>query len=81
MKIALGCARTLEYMHEIVSPPVVHRNFKSANIFLDDELNPHVTDCGLAALAPSSAERQVSAQLLAPLGTALRNTPCLEHTM
>lgn len=37
----------------------MHRNFKSANILLDDELNPHVSDCGLSALAPSSAELQV----------------------
>lgn len=47
------------YFHEIVSQPVVHRNFRSSNILLDDELNPHVSDCGLAAFTPSSAERQV----------------------
>lgn len=44
-------------------PPVVHRNFKSANILLDDELNPHVSDCGLANLAPSGSERQVCTSL------------------
>jgi serine/threonine protein kinase len=47
------------YLHEVCAPPVVHRNFKSANILLDDELNPHVSDCGLASLAPSGSERQV----------------------
>lgn len=46
-------------MHEVCSPPVVHRSFKSANILLDDELNPHVSDCGLAALSPSGSEREV----------------------
>lgn len=39
-------------------PSVVHRNFKSANILLDEELNPHLSDCGLAALTPNT-ERQV----------------------
>lgn len=39
-------------------PSVVHRNFKSANILLDDEFNPHLSDCGLAALNPNT-ERQV----------------------
>ncbi|XP_024376899.1 protein STRUBBELIG-RECEPTOR FAMILY 8 isoform X1 [Physcomitrium patens] len=68
VKIALGCARALEYFHEIVSQPVVHRNFRSSNILLDDELNPHVSDCGLAAFTPSSAERQVSAQVLGSFG-------------
>ena len=49
----------VRYLHEVCAPPVVHRNFKSANILLDDELNAHVSDCGLAALAPSGSERQV----------------------
>lgn len=68
VKIALGAARALEYLHEVCSPPVVHRNFKAANILLDDELNPHVSDCGLAAFAPSGVERQASAQLLGSVG-------------
>lgn len=46
------------YLHEVCLPSVVHRNFKSANILLDEELNPHLSDCGLAALTPNT-ERQV----------------------
>lgn len=38
------------YLHEVCSPSVVHKNFKSANILLDMELNPHLSDCGLASL-------------------------------
>lgn len=67
VRIALGTARALEYLHEVSSPSVVHRNFKSANILLDDELNPHLSDCGIAALSPSS-ERQVSTQMLGSFG-------------
>ncbi|XP_073270710.1 protein STRUBBELIG-RECEPTOR FAMILY 6-like [Primulina huaijiensis] len=48
VKIALGTARALEYLHEVCSPSVVHKNFKSSNILLDAELNPHLSDCGLA---------------------------------
>ena len=47
------------YLHEVCLPSVVHRNFKSANILLDDEFNPHLSDCGLAALTPNT-ERQAS---------------------
>ncbi|KAL6996171.1 Protein STRUBBELIG-REPTOR FAMILY 6 [Sarracenia purpurea var. burkii] len=47
VKIALGTARALEYLHEVCSPSVVHKNLKSANILLDIELNPHLSDCGL----------------------------------
>ncbi|KAH6773318.1 STRUBBELIG-receptor family 6 [Perilla frutescens var. hirtella] len=50
VKIALGTARALEYLHEVCSPSVVHKNFKSANILLDGELNPHLSDCALASL-------------------------------
>lgn len=53
VKIALGTARALEYLHEVCSPSVVHKNFKSANILLDTELNPHLSDCGLASLIPN----------------------------
>lgn len=46
------------YLHEVCLPSVVHRNLKSANILLDEELNPHLSDCGVAALTPNT-ERQV----------------------
>ncbi|XP_022715383.1 protein STRUBBELIG-RECEPTOR FAMILY 6-like isoform X2 [Durio zibethinus] len=54
VKIALGTARALEYLHEVCSPSVVHKNIKSANILLDAELNPHLSDSGLATFIPSA---------------------------
>ncbi|KAH9626725.1 hypothetical protein KSS87_010664 [Heliosperma pusillum] len=67
VNIALGSARALDaylsltayryhvtrYMHEVCSPSVVHQNFKSENILLDGELNPHLSDCGLATMLPN----------------------------
>ncbi|GJW84694.1 putative ribonuclease H-like domain-containing protein, partial [Tanacetum coccineum] len=47
--IALGTAHALEYLHEVCSPSV-HKNLKLANILLDSELNPHLSDYGLASL-------------------------------
>ncbi|KAJ7967735.1 Strubbelig-receptor family protein [Quillaja saponaria] len=67
VRIALGTARALEYLHEVCLPSVVHRNFKSANILLDEEVNPHLSDCGLAALTPNT-ERQVSTQMVGSFG-------------
>ncbi|KAI5602294.1 hypothetical protein BDE02_01G146400 [Populus trichocarpa] len=52
VKIALGTARALEYLHEVCSPSIVHKNIKSANILLDTELNPHLSDSGLASCLP-----------------------------
>ncbi|XP_057504956.1 protein STRUBBELIG-RECEPTOR FAMILY 6-like [Actinidia eriantha] len=59
VKIALGTARALEYLHEVCSPSVVHKNFKSANILLDTELNPHLSDSGLASFV-SDAEQALN---------------------
>ncbi|XP_009135627.1 protein STRUBBELIG-RECEPTOR FAMILY 8 [Brassica rapa] len=67
VKVALGTAKALEYLHEVCLPSIVHRNFKSANILLDEELNPHLSDCGLAALNPNT-ERQVSTQVVGSFG-------------
>ncbi|KAI3697971.1 hypothetical protein L6452_31078 [Arctium lappa] len=57
--LALQAAKALEYLHEVCQPLVVHRNFKSTNILLDDELNVRVSDCGLAPLIPLSYINQL----------------------
>ncbi|KAL9255100.1 STRUBBELIG-RECEPTOR FAMILY 8-like protein [Drosera capensis] len=67
VKVALGTARALEYLHEVCSPSVVHRNFKSANILLDEESDPHLSDSGLAALTPNT-ERKVSTEMVGSFG-------------
>ncbi|XWS18751.1 hypothetical protein CRYUN_Cryun32bG0071800 [Craigia yunnanensis] len=54
VKIALGIARALEYLHEVCSPSVVHKNIKSSNILLDTDLNPHLSDSGLATFIPNA---------------------------
>ncbi|KAD4889441.1 hypothetical protein R6Q59_037201 [Mikania micrantha] len=54
VKIALGAARALEYLHEVCLPSVIHKSVKSGNILLDSELNPRLSDCGLASLVPDA---------------------------
>ncbi|WVZ55718.1 hypothetical protein U9M48_006343 [Paspalum notatum var. saurae] len=61
VKIALGSARALEYLHEICSPSIIHKNFKSSNILLDSDFNPHLSDAGLASFIPD-AEFQAAEQ-------------------
>lgn len=51
--IILGIARGLAYLHEEVTPAIIHRDVKPANILLDKDLNPKIGDFGLALLFPT----------------------------
>lgn len=50
MKICIGVANGLAYLHEEVRPPIVHRDIKASNILLDKDLSPKISDFGLAKL-------------------------------
>ncbi|XP_042467496.1 proline-rich receptor-like protein kinase PERK15 [Zingiber officinale] len=51
LKIALGSARGLAYLHEDCHPKIIHRDIKSANILLDLKFEAMVADFGLAKLS------------------------------
>ncbi|KAK3200384.1 hypothetical protein Dsin_023799 [Dipteronia sinensis] len=48
LKIALGTARGLAYLHYGLQPAIIHRDIKASNILLDEEFEPQVADFGLA---------------------------------
>ncbi|XVF26973.1 hypothetical protein REPUB_Repub14bG0066500 [Reevesia pubescens] len=68
MKIALGAARGLAYLHEDSSPRVIHRDFKSSNILLEHDFTPKVSDFGLARTALDEGNKCISTHVMGTFG-------------
>nr|GEV07854.1 probable LRR receptor-like serine/threonine-protein kinase RFK1 isoform X1 [Tanacetum cinerariifolium] len=49
-KICIGIARGLAFLHEESRIKIVHRDIKATNVLLDKDLNPKISDFGLAKL-------------------------------
>ncbi|KAL3685551.1 hypothetical protein R1sor_003573 [Riccia sorocarpa] len=48
LKICVGVAKGLSYLHEELQPKIIHRDIKPHNILLDKDWNAKIADFGLA---------------------------------
>lgn len=67
-KIALGAAHALAYLHYDCDPPIVHRDIKPENILLDSEMEPHISDFGIAKLLDKSPASTTSISVVGTIG-------------
>ncbi|WVZ60742.1 hypothetical protein U9M48_010724 [Paspalum notatum var. saurae] len=67
LRIALGSAKGLAYLHEDCHPRIIHRDIKSANILLDNNFEAMVADFGLAKLS-SDNNTHVSTRVMGTFG-------------
>ncbi|KZV46397.1 pto-interacting protein 1 [Dorcoceras hygrometricum] len=68
LRIALHCARALEYLHEKASPPVVHQNFKCSNILLDHNFRAKLTGFECAKAGSNNLHDPISTRVLGASG-------------
>lgn len=64
----LQIAMAIQALHE-ASPPIIHRDVKSANILIDSQWNARLADFGLAVRVRSSDEPHVHNDGVVPAGT------------
>ncbi|XP_027920543.1 probable LRR receptor-like serine/threonine-protein kinase At2g24230 [Vigna unguiculata] len=59
-KIALGTARALAFLHHGCSPPIIHRAVKASSVYLDYDLEPRLSDFGLAKIFGSGLDDEIA---------------------
>lgn len=60
LNIIEGIVQGLLYLHKYSRLRVVHRDLKASNILLDENMNPKISDFGLARIVTGESERNTS---------------------
>ncbi|PKA63235.1 Protein kinase APK1A, chloroplastic [Apostasia shenzhenica] len=69
MKVALGAARGLAFLHS-AETKVIYRDFKASNVLLDSNYNAKLSDFGLAKDGPTGNKSHVSTRVMGTYGYA-----------
>lgn len=69
MKVALGAARGLAFLHNAKNQ-VIYRDFKTSNVLLDSDYNAKLSDFGLAKDGPTGDKSHVSTRVMGTHGYA-----------
>ncbi|GBG78856.1 hypothetical protein CBR_g28081 [Chara braunii] len=64
LRILIGTARALDYIHTQVHPSIIHRDVKSSNILLDDDYEAKLTDFGISMEMASTDKTHVTAEVV-----------------
>nr|XP_043609557.1 PTI1-like tyrosine-protein kinase 3 [Erigeron canadensis]XP_043609558.1 PTI1-like tyrosine-protein kinase 3 [Erigeron canadensis] len=68
VRIAVDAARGLEYLHEKTQPSIIHRDIRSSNVLLFEDMKAKIADFNLSSQAPDMAARLHSTRVLGTFG-------------
>ncbi|WOK94534.1 hypothetical protein Cni_G03238 [Canna indica] len=68
VRIAIDAAKGLEYLHEKVQPSIIHRDVRSSNVLLFEDLRAKIADFNLLNQSPDMAARLHSTRVLGTFG-------------